>query len=179
MMEFHQQLNGMGFQQSERTIRRYIDKLKKEGIISSGQAPNSNPSFTVDYQHGVNSYTHDDTTPYGQASNSNPSFTHDDTTPYGQGPSSNPYTHDDTTPYGQASNSNPSFTVDYQHGVNSYTHDDTTPYGQASNSNQQAINYQTNEYENNTYWRNTHHSNDQVKLPHHGDDYKHWMVENE
>uniref|UniRef100_A0A183CKE9 HTH_11 domain-containing protein n=1 Tax=Globodera pallida TaxID=36090 RepID=A0A183CKE9_GLOPA len=73
MMEFHQQLNGMGFQQSERTIRRYIDKLKKEGIISSGQAPNSNPSFTVDYQHGVNSYTHDDTTPYGQASNSNPS----------------------------------------------------------------------------------------------------------
>uniref|UniRef100_A0A183CJI8 Uncharacterized protein n=1 Tax=Globodera pallida TaxID=36090 RepID=A0A183CJI8_GLOPA len=119
---FLQQVNGMGFQQNERTIRRYIEKLKKEGIISSEQAPNSNPSFT-----------------------------HDDTSPYGQGPSSNP----------------------------SYTHDDTTPYGQASNSNQQAINYQTNEYENNTYWRNTHHSNDQVKLPHHGDDYKHWMVENE
>ncbi|KAI3414269.1 hypothetical protein GPALN_011726 [Globodera pallida] len=176
--ELLKKVQEIGFDIKIRQLGRYLEALKKEGIISSGQASNSNPS-----------YTHDDTTPYGQGPSSNPSYT------VGYQHGGNSYTHDDTTPYGQGPSSNPSYTVGYQHGGNSYTHDYTTPYGQESYSNQQATNHQiqredksqghalkskqqaknhqTDEDAQTEYWDDTHHLDDSLKRQNQGNE-KYW-----
>uniref|UniRef100_A0A914GWJ6 Uncharacterized protein n=1 Tax=Globodera rostochiensis TaxID=31243 RepID=A0A914GWJ6_GLORO len=146
-------LNKIGFNQSDRTIDRYIEALKKEDTTPYGQEPSSNPSDTHDY-----------TTPYAQEPFSNPSDTKEDTTPYGQEPSSNPSdTHDYTTPYGQKPSSNASF----------QKNDDSKSQGHASNSNLLPV-IQANDDEHNAYWAGTHYPDDQLKEPNHANDYKYW-----